>query len=402
MNGALTSILIMAILVSVVAIIWWYIHPRDKPTVEYTSEMPTWNFSYRIYQPFAVFNRANPSVSAQSDEWTFQMRACGEAIKKSNVQAIYFLHGTFVGDDPMGLVSMLKTVYPTIEKHLAAKIRRIIRRHSEFLTGDLGNYSAKYVSLFSEAIGVDIPCYLFSWSSGNHHFARLDAAVRLAQTLADQIRSKASIDGRILVYGHSHAGQVFALLAQMIEYEQFGYQFLDVLVEAGYKMTDINANLAAIRQISLDFVTFGTPVMYTWPDSGYYRLLNIVNHRGTSHNAGSLRGILHTKDGDYIQQLGILGTDLIATLPAERRHNKRLDEVFGKGRDIKQWKINLAKKMRVSPHGKTYLVNYKDHSRTLPNFAATMFGHGVYTKFDTMLFNTRLVTEYFYKHNPDD
>ncbi len=328
------------------------------------------------------------------------MQACGGAIQSSGVRQITLVHGTFVGDDPVGVVEVLKKVYPTISKSLAASIRRIIKRQADHLLADNGNFTEDYASILGEATA--IPCERFHWSSENHHLGRLMGAARLASYIADVIiKKQVHSSQRILLLGHSHAGQVFALLAQLLEYEQFGYRLLEVLQDGGVDIVQLNANLATIRQISLDFTTFGCPVVYSWPDSGYYRLLHITNHRGSSHRSGGLRGILTTREGDYIQQLGILGTDAIAVTPQERKLNKKLDDLFGSGRDLKKWRENLKKRMRVSPHGKTFLINYGDESKSrIPNFVSSFFGHGIYTRYEVMLYNLRIITEYFYKHNP--
>src|SRR5207302_7932185 len=72
---------------------------------------------------------------------------------------------------------------------------------------------------------------------------------------------------------------------------------------------------------ALDFVTFGTPIRYGWDAGGYGRLLHIVNHRPTDclppHRAPfppREPDVRIAKDGDYVQQLGIAGTNFPPTL----------------------------------------------------------------------------------------
>ena len=43
---------------------------------------------------------------------------------------------------------------------------------------DRGNYTKEYKELFKEAMGNDICCELFEWSSENNHFARLEASIK--------------------------------------------------------------------------------------------------------------------------------------------------------------------------------------------------------------------------------
>jgi hypothetical protein len=52
--------------------------------------------------------------------------------------------------------------------------------------------------------------------------------------------------------------------------------------------------------------------------------------------------------------------------------------------------------MRVHPSGRTMLVDYQDQSSVVPNFFQTLFGHGIYTHYEVMLFNTRLITDQLY------
>ena len=54
----------------------------------------------------------------------------------------------------------------------------------------------------------------FDWSSGNDHLARAEAAVKLFNRLADLPIDLAT--ERLLLWGHSHAGNVFALLTNLL------------------------------------------------------------------------------------------------------------------------------------------------------------------------------------------
>jgi len=107
-------------------------------------------------------------------------------------------------------------------------------------------------------------------------------------------------------------------------------------------------------------------------------------------------GILHTRDGDYIQQYGISGTDILATTKIEREINRDLNELFGGGFDWRMWRENIKHRLRLHGKGLNLLIDYQDASRTKPNCLKTFFGHGIYTKYETMLFNTRKICEHFY------
>jgi hypothetical protein len=201
---------------------------------------------------------------------------------------------------------------------------------------------------------------------------------------------------RILLIGHSHAGQVFALFAHLVENTSLGQDLLKVVAELKGKPTEFANALHRCRKISFDFATFGTPVIYPWPEQSAKRLVNIINHRGHPYLAGRRRGVPFTLDGDYIQQWGILGSDFVAMTPKERRTNQALDKILGEGLNRSKWGNFRKLRARVSPYGFTYLVDYGDQSQLVPNFFATVFGHGIYTRFDVMEFNLNLICRHLY------
>jgi hypothetical protein len=379
----------------VLVIAWRYFRPPSQPTSDYTSSIPKRDYSFASFEEVATFDRGQFSTKGQSNEWQDQMRRQGLTLRASQVKEIILVHGTFVGDDPTGFFSALRHLHPAVEKYLASRIRRILKKSTDAMFRDNGNFTAKYCEILESAL--DIPSRRFTWTSENHHLGRLVAAASLANTVSSRIAtySLTSAD-RLLLIGHSHAGQLFALLMQLVQKTRLRDQLISVLEEVFPNIDQLKADLSTIRDFKLDFVTMGAPVVYSWPQSGNFRVLHLSNHRGDTHMAGSLRGILHTRDGDYIQQLGILGTDTIAATPNERRLNKILDDIFGSGRDLVTWQANIAKKMRVSPHGQTILVDYRDDSKGLPNFTSSLFGHGIYTRYETMLFNVQLISKTFY------
>ena len=83
--------------------------------------------------------------------------------------------------------------------------------------GDAGNYTPEYAHQLQNAIsrhGQDpISVKTFHWSGENQHLSRADAAVRLIDELAAQARPPRT---RVLLWGHSHAGNVFALVTNLL------------------------------------------------------------------------------------------------------------------------------------------------------------------------------------------
>lgn len=319
----------------------------------------------------------------QPEGWRREMARLGRVLKDEGVAELTFVHGTFVGSDPFALFASLRQRSLRLDLRIARPIRRLWIRASHALTGEHGNFSPAYVSLFGAA--TQLPCSLFSWSSENTHAGRLAAAAQLAHHLVDRLDSQSIPEpSRVVLVGHSHAGQVFALLLQMVEECDQGPELVRIAGELGEDTDWLAMHLERLRQHDLRIVTLGTPPRYGWPPSSHARLLHIINHRGEAPVAGKVDGVLTTRDGDYIQQWGIEGSDLPAASRDRRSLNRELDAVLGKGHDPKVWRRALEHRKRVHDVGKSLLVDYGDASSRSPNFMATNFGHAVYTRRSTM------------------
>jgi hypothetical protein len=374
--------------------------PPPVAPQRYAFVPPSGIYTIRTRDPGEVsvpFLRGAPIVEAQHPHWREGMQAVGDAMRRGGVGRIVFVHGTFVGDDPLSLVAAMRVLLGKLNPALEHTVRALTKAKSDQLLGDFANYSPEYVSLFREALGGGIPCSSLVWPSANHHLARLRGAISLLRTLAEEPPEGAIGRGRTLILGHSHAGQVFALLTQLLYPSATGSELLAIAKEAGEDLSIFSPALKRLARARLDLVTFGMPPRYGFASSDRYRLLHIVNHRGQEPKAGSLFGVLQTIDGDYIQQWGIAGSDLPAGTALERRLNERIDRLLGHGMDVKQWLANIRHRTRVSEHGHTLLVDYGDQgSGFVPNCQSTVFGHGVYTAYEAMLFNSRLIVERFY------
>jgi hypothetical protein len=334
-----------------------------------------------------------PHAPEGTVDWERAMAELGERMRDAGVRLVVFAHGSFVGDDPLALARWVEEAVPALPE-AARKLRALTRAHVSRLVGDLSNYTADYVTAFARATGVD--AVEFTWSGENHHAARVHGAVRLARVIALHGGGVLRPGDRALLVGHSHGGQLFAILSQLVARSQ-GYE--DLVAAARARGEDLGAledHLALLRRCSIDVATFGTPPRYGWGGGAPFRLLHVINHRGTAPRMRSLLGVLHTREGDYVHQLGANGSDFPAPVARDRRLNAHLDRVFGKGRDVRAWLRHLAGGQRVPPEGHTVLVDYGDEARTLPNFLATGLGHAAYTRREAMLFHARLVANHFY------
>jgi hypothetical protein len=335
----------------------------------------------------------DPHAAEGTSEWRRAMTELGERMRAAGVRLVVFSHGSFVGDDPLAIARLVEQAVPALPD-VARRLRELTRAQVSRLLGDLSNYSADYVATFARATGLD--ALEFVWSGENHHAARIHGAVCLARVIALHGGGVVRPGDGVLLVGHSHGGQLFAILSQLVARSN-GYA--DLVAAASARGEDVGAledHLALLRSCSIDVATFGTPLRYGWGRGVRLRLLHVVNHRGAAPKTPSLRGLLHTKHGDYVQQLGAHGSDFPALSARERALNGRLDRLLGKGRGVRAWLRHLSQGERVSPEGHTVLVDYGDDARAVPNFLATGLGHAAYTRRDAMLFHAQLVADHFY------
>jgi len=359
----------------------------------------------------------DPEEIPESPRWKCQMTQLGATMANNNVRRIFFAHGTFAGDDPLGINSLIGNLERArgIQLFKTETLRKFTKHAFDNLVKDSGNFTVDYINSFGAAIQNDICCKPFVWSSGNNHMARLIGAVKLCNNLAEVSKSYRGND-RILLIGHSHAGQVFALLTTLLENSEKAAELMTII----NKSSDLDAsifdqNLTTIRKIKLDIVTFGTPIRYRWGKNENYRLISVINDRG---NNVDIDGLLYTRDGDYIQQWGTEGTDLPQKNFSDL--NKELDNILlNKGHfspsELKDEFIRkLEDKNRKEPLDydgsnvtETYLVNYQDQGDSslferflefngVPHCIKTLFGHGIYTRKKTMLLNTKHIVNNLY------
>ncbi len=258
-----------------------------------------------------------------STEYEQAMARSGEAYRAARVRAIYLMHGTFAGDDAMGLVRLLERIAPDA----ARKLRQLSKDTFDKLAKDSGNYTAAYADEFQRF--AKVPVERVAWSGENHHLARAHAAVALIDQLA---RASYGPQDRVLVWGHSHAGNVFALISNLLAADAgpqrsffaaascfYRRRWGNRIAEAAWdRVQEFLAMPSASRRWpQLDLVTFGTPIRYGWDTNGYAKLLHFTYHRprpGVPEYLTSLprtvEDLLQATDGDYVQQLGIAGTNL--------------------------------------------------------------------------------------------
>jgi hypothetical protein len=326
-------------------------------------------------------------------EWRLAMFDVGQRMRSAGVRFVVFAHGSFVGDDPLAIARTVETAVPFLPD-VGRVLRGFTREQVSRVLGDLANFSSAYVETFAGATGVD--AVDFTWSGENHHAARVKATVRLARTLVLRGGGALRPGDRVLLVGHSHGGQLFAILSQLVARASGHEELVDAARALGEDVASLDMHLSLLRRCTIDVATFGTPLRYGWGRVEGFRVLHVVNHRGDRPLVSSLQRFLYTGHGDYVHQLGTHGSDLPAASAKDRALNAQLDRVLGTGSDVRAWLRNLAEGPRISPDGHTMLVDYGEPARKLPSFWSTGFGHAVYTRRESMLFHAQLVANHFY------
>lgn len=375
---------------------------------------PQNNFRHQVYTadapPVPPEVLALPPPPTDRGEFLARMADVGERYRTSGVQAIYLVHGTFMGNDALDLARMIGHVAPAVGEWARRNQKALV----DSVAGDSANFTGAYGTELEESLagsGVRIPVRLFLWSSQNHHVGRADAALRLFE----ELNLCEAVGKRLLLWGHSHAGNVFALLTNLLgaDAEHRG-RFFDAMRPfygrgtAGDEMLrriehSFSTQPRPLTDVSLDLVTFGTPIRYGWDASGYARLLHFIHHRAHPSRAEYLArfpivldDLLSMAGGDYIQQIGIAGTNFALHPFAWRawRAEASLNKLLQPGLRRRDLASRLAIGMRVPSEGQTLLVDYGQQGK---NIARHVAGHAVYTRRELMLFHAEEIARRFYQ-----
>ena len=164
----------------------------------------------------------------------------------------------------------------------------------------------------------------------------------------------------------------------------------------------LHRGAAPLEQIALDIATFGTPIRYGWGSRGYRRLLHFINHRPAAdlppYRAPfppKLNKVLKGADGDYVQQLGIAGTNVMPSILAWRarvadsRLQRLLQDEASAGNAWERFEAGAI----VPDEGTTLLVDYGTPARDIRQHLA---GHAVYTRKKWLLFHAEEIARRFY------
>jgi hypothetical protein len=220
-----------------------------------------------------------------------------------------------------------------------------------------------------------------------------------------------------MLWSHSHGGNALALLTNLLAADEPTRQ--EFFEAAGafhnrsrphrthfpvwHRVEQILADPAhPLRGLALDVITFGTPVRYGWDTGGFNNLLHIINHRPHPKKPEHVAPypprfgkLLLGAEGDFIQHIGIAGTNLPPIPIAWRTFlaDRRLGKLFQ--RDLaREWlRTRLRRGVRIHHEGTTLLMDYADPARSPHRH---LFGHAPYTRSRWMALHCELIAEHFY------
>lgn len=335
------------------------------------------------------------------------------------LRRVILVHGTFMGDDPLAAATTLSAISGSVPamqsalQSLASKIRSSTKPITDRVTGDVGNYTDEFCDHFQQLVGDDPVVELLQppWSGQNHHLARADLAVQLFCRLADL---QPNSDQRVLLWGHSHAGNAFAILTNLLANEPASVRRF--FTAAGsqephwQRAQEILAGSTTPHPWAANVLiaAFGTPVRYGWDSSGYASLLHVLHHCSDNDErsittkplfpAYSPADVVTARYGDWVQAFGIAGTDTQPPILTDA--HVRMSELLESGleqpehdldtrfiiperfRDLcARWKTGT----RCHSDGKNLLVQYEPCGRRSNmglSIEHAVFGHGVATTVD--------------------
>jgi len=352
---------------------------------------------YHTNEPSQKWRLVDASFPAQpgSDSFVSSVSRFGKAIGE-NIDAVWFVHGTFAGHDALGWFGQLERLIPMA----GPVLKNFGKKLTDLLAGDSGNFTPEFVNL------IDVPtsCRRFVWSGENTHSGRCKASIELLDELLQRIDE----EPRVMLWGHSHAGNVAALISNLLGAEPWVRdKFLD-LVEPLFPVRDDRAcalsrirtaiNSGMLDELKLDVVNFGAPITYGWDPAGVRRLLHIVNHVPQTGQPEWLCPLVEAGknwregvQGDLVQVLGITGSDFLPWLlnRATRDVETHLHEFLAADYSRRDWWSRASLGMRVADEGATVLVRYDN----MDGHAAETLGHSVYTKPSWLAFHLDLVAE---------
>lgn len=388
-----------------------------------------------------------PGAPPDSVAWRDAMAGHGRTLAEARVRLLLLLHGTFLGTDLFGVRRLdeaggLKRGYsrgiPGVDALLALMREETngvprpasgqrppladeeaTRAELDRQAGDAANFPTQAVELLAAGLNRDrrgaapLAVVRRLWPCEHHHLGRALEAVRLLARLRALIAEhRLEAGARVLVLAHGHAGQVLALLSNLLAVEESpGRAHLFKTLAAFAREAEAPPGLAALVEeartalsagpplggVALDVVTLGTPVRYGWDPAALGHLLHIVNHRPMRLDGKRWLAKVDLPQitmempmvlgGDYVQQLAVAGSDAVPPTPAALAANKALWELLEPYDGFERWLECVRRCVRCPQDGLCLLVDYKDTVMPPAAKAAdVVYGHAAYTRANALLF----------------
>lgn len=316
-------------------------------------------------------------------------------LRAAGVVEIVLIHGTFAGHDSSGVLRSLGLIAPT----MAGRLAEISKSWFDEFAGEVGNYTDSFAECLSSLVnppGEDpIPVTRLNWSGENHTLGRAQGAI----ALLDHLQSRpARTNQRVLIFAHSHGGNVVAMLSQLLAASDSARNQFYASAVKDASIRTIHFNSLPI----LDVASFGTPLRYRWDTRICHRLLHFVHHRPridrqptAAEFPSSPVAVLQAVAGDYVQHLAIAGTDFVPLSQGyvEWAKDRRLRAMFESEMRSRDLVERMKRGRRVSCDGTTLLVDYPADDS---GWNRKLLGHGIYTSRQWLPFHLREITSRFY------
>lgn len=393
-----------------------------------------------------------PGAPPFSPAWRDALGLLGARMWDAGVRAVVLVYGSFLGADLFGSgrldeVGGLKRGYsrgiPGLESLLAALRPNDYQRspqdpscHPPYanddaskakldnLLNDKANFSEQYVKGLRDGLShthaMPFTVQRHLWSSLHHHPGRMEGALALLHELNHlKIQKDLQADDRLLVLAYGHAGQLPALLSNLMapgdssvretvfETLAYFYEQQETPSAAVQHLQELDRLLAENQFAawpSLDVVTLGTPIRYGWDTDGPGKFLHVVNHRPIRQDGKRWLAKMElpqvvmempmASGGDYVHQLAVAGTDAVPASPWEVELDQALRENLEPYDGFERWLECTRRVTRCPNDGQCLLIDYHDATGGAPD--EHLFGHACYTRLDTLLFQTSLIVETLY------
>ena len=144
------------------------------------SELPFPHHTYQDDLAEGEFELIPPKSAVPVDDpRPSNFRDIAKRLRKAGVTEVILVHGTFAGDDILGLMRELARISPR-----QAGAMKVLGKHVfDQFAGEVGNYSWSFADRCCTLVNADqqdaIPVTRFHWSGENHHLGRAGGVISL-------------------------------------------------------------------------------------------------------------------------------------------------------------------------------------------------------------------------------